>query len=500
MRSKLLGLVAGFGILAATAGSSAIAADGDKGTFRWATFIPPSYPLSPDVAIPAGTMAHLTLMYEPLVVEDLEGNLQPSLATEWNIDGTTITMKLREGVTFHDGAPFDAEAVKANLEYTKAKAAPPIAFRLKSLESVEITGPHEVKLNLTAPDPVLIYALARQPGMMISPKGFETSNTAPLGTGPYMLNTDATIEGSLYQFDAFADFHTPSEQGFDSVQIKAYPEQVARAAALTNGEVDGANINGADAAAMGENGFQVGENLSVVFALVPMDRDGKVVPELANPAVREAMQYAVDREALVDVIEGGIGSVTTQLYSDPKSPWHIADMPDYSYNPEKARQLLDDAGIKELEVKIPVARLFGKRTQALGGLLNDVGIKADLVPVDLPHTATYLNGDFGMVYAPVEVLHPKDFLEQFSSPKGLFNPFGIDDPAITAAYEAASAAAPEDADALWTEALKLFTEQNNIIFVANFTGPVVMAPNVQGADLRRFMPSTPTWRTMSFAK
>jgi len=118
----------------------------------------------------------------------------------------------------------------------------------------------------------------------------------------------------------------------------------------------------------------------------------------------------------------------------------------------------------------------------------------------MPHTATYLNGDFGMVYAPVEVLHPKDFLEQFSSPKGLFNPFGIDDPAITAAYEAASAAAPEDADALWTEALKLFTEQNNIIFVANFTGPVVMAPNVQGADLRRFMPSTPTWRTMSFAK
>ena len=497
MKNKMFGLIVA-SVVSVTVFGTAMAQDGEKGTLRWGTFIPPTFPLNPDQAIPAGTMQQLTLIYDSLVVEDLDGMLEPGLATEWTVDGSTISMKLREDVVFHDGTPFNAEAVKANLEYTKSKAAPPIAFRLNSIDSVEVVGPNEVKLNLSAPDPVLIYALARQPGMMISPQALETADTNPIGTGPYAYNKEAEIDGSLYQFDAFADFYDPSQQGFDAVQINGIPEPVARAAALTNGDVDGVHVSGADAVALAEKGFTVAENTSVVFALVPMDRNGTVAPELANPLVREALQYAVDREALVDVIEGGIGSVTNQLYSDPASPWHIDDMTDYSYDPDKARELLDEAGVKNLEVSLPVAFIFGKRTQALGGLLQDVGIKANLVPVDLPHVATYLSGKFGMVYAPVEVLHPKDFFEQYLLPKGLFNPFGVEDPELTAMFKEASAAAPEDADALWTELLKQFTEKNDIIFVANFSGPVVTGPNLEGVNLRMNMPTTPTWRTMTF--
>lgn len=499
MKNKILSFVVVLGLSMTTFGG-AMAQDGEKGTLRWGTFIPPKFPLNPDTAIPAGTMQQLTLMYDSLVVEDLTGKLEPGLATEWNIDGSTITMTLREGVVFHDGAAFNAEAVKANLEHTKAKAAPPIAFRLNSLESVEVVGQYEVKLNLSSPDPVLIFALARQPGMMISPNGLTTADTAPLGTGPYLFNADATIGGSLYQFDAFADFYDPSQQGFDAIQINAYPEPVARAAALTNGDVDGVHILGADAVALAEKGFEIAQNTSAVFALIPMDRNGTIVPELADPLVREALQYAVDREALVEVIEGGIGSVTSQLYSDPASPWYIDDLKDYAYNPDKAKELMEEAGVKKLELKLPVARIFGKRTQALGGLLKGVGINTNLVPVDLPHTATYLSGDYGMVFAPVEVLHPKDFLEQFLLPKGLFNPFAIEDAELIGMFEEASAAAPEEADALWTALLKQFIEKNNITFAANFSAPVVTAPNVVGTKLRRFMPTTPTWRTMKFAE
>ncbi|AKS45859.1 peptide/nickel transport system substrate-binding protein [Octadecabacter temperatus] len=498
MNSKILGLIVGLGVSASAIGT-AMAEDGERGTLRWGTFIPPTFPLNPDQAIPAGTMAQLTLMYDSLVVEDLDGMLEPSLATSWTIDGSTITMQLREGVVFHDGTPFDAEAVKANLEHTQANALPPIAFRLNSIDSVEVIGSHEVRLNLKSPDPVLIYALARQPGMMISPQGLETANTTPLGTGPYVYNADAGIDGSLYHFDAFDGFYDLSQQGFDAVQINGVPEPVARAAALTNGDMDGVHITGADAAALTEQGFTVSENKSVVFALVPMDRDGTMAPELADPLVREALQYAVDREALVDVIEGGIGSVTNQLYSDPASPWHIDDLTNYTYDPDKASALLEEAGVSDLEVDLPVAFIFGKRTQALGGLLQNVGISANLVPVDLPHVATYLSGNFGMVYAPVEVLHPKDFLEQYMLPRGLFNPFGVEDPELMALFEEASAAAPEDADALWTELLKQFTEANNIIFVANFSGPVVTGPNLEGVNLRMHMPATPTWRSMRFA-
>lgn len=433
--------MAGIGVSAAIA-SAAWAADTEKGTLRWGNFIPPVFLLNPDTAIPSGTLQQLTLMYDSLVVEDLDGNLAPSLATEWRIDSTSITLKLRKDVVFHDGAPFDAAAVKANLEHTQQNAAPPIAFRLRSIDSVEVIGPYEVKLHLTAPDPVLIYALARQPGMMINPNGLDTADTAPLGTGPYMHNPEATIDGSFCQFDAFAEFCDPSQQGFDAVQINAYPEPVARAAALTNGDVDGVHIGGADAVALAEQEFEIAQNLSVVFALAPMDRSGKTVPELADPMVREALQYAVDRDALVEVIEAGIGSVTNQLYSDPNSPWHIADLKEYSYDPAKARALLDEAGVKTLEVDIPVAFIFGKRSQALAGLLQNVGIKANLVPVDLPHTATYLTGEFGIVYAPVEALHPRDFLEQYLLPNGLYNPFGTQNPDPVALFEDAAMAAP----------------------------------------------------------
>ncbi len=471
--------------------------EGPTETLRWGTFMPPVFDLDPHAAIPSGTLMQLSLMFDTLVNLDLEGKLAPGLATAWTVGDKVIDMDLKEGVLFHDGTPFDAEAVKANIEHVQTNGAPPNAIRLASIESVEVLEPYKVRLHLTEDDPVLLYALTRQPGMMVSPAGLGTAQENPIGTGPYMLNHDETTLDSVFTFDAFDQFYDPSQQNFASVQLINYPEQVARANALTSGDLDGASISGVDAATLAEQGYDVAENISVIFALVPMDKEGEIIEELQNPLVREALQYAVDRTALIEVMEGGIGAPTTQLYNEGDF-WFIPDLQEYPYDPEKAQALLEEAGVTDLSFTMPVAPIFAPRTQALAGLLQNIGINVELVPVDLPHTATYVTGEYGMVYAPVEVLHPKDFAEQYFLEQGLWNVFGNVDPEIQALYDQARAADESEADALWTELIKMAIEKNYIIFTADISEPVVTAPHVKGTNLQIYTPITPTWRTMYF--
>jgi peptide/nickel transport system substrate-binding protein len=482
-----------------TAPTTAPAVQKPTETLRFGTFLAPNLTLDPYQAIPAGNLQYLSLMFDTLVNLDLIGKLTPGLATNWTVGDKVIDMDLMQGVVFHDGTPFNADAVKANIEHTQMNGAPPIAARLASIDKVEVIDPYKVRLHLKENDPVLLYALTRQSGMMVSPKGLDTAQDNPLGTGPYVFNKGASTLDSVLTFDAFDQFYDPSQQHFASVVLIAYPEQVVRANALRQGEIDGAAISGADAAALEKEGFFVAENVSVVFALVLMDREGKIVKELADPRVREALQYAIDRTALIDVIEGGIGAPTTQLYNEG-DPWHVPDLPAYSYDPDKARALLEEAGVSDLTFRMPVAPIFADRTQALAGLLQKVGIKVELVPVELPHTVTYVTGDYGIVYAPVEVLHPKDFAEQYFLPQGLWNIFGNVDPEIQALYDQARAASGPEADALWTSLIKMAIEKNYIIFAADISEPVVAAPYLKGVNLQIYAPITPTWRTMYFEK
>ena len=116
-----------------------------------------------------------TALCDKLVDIDPDLNIVPQLATEWTVaeDGMSMTMMLREGVTFHDGSPFDAEAVKANIERSQTLEDSVRKSELASVESVEVVSPTEVKFNLTAPDATLLAQLADRAGMMMAPSAFE---------------------------------------------------------------------------------------------------------------------------------------------------------------------------------------------------------------------------------------------------------------------------------------------------------------------------------------
>ena len=154
------------------------------GTSAALTSLDPARSAAPGVAF-------LTPVYESLILRDPEGLLQPGLATEWtlNDDATELELTLREGVEFHDGAPFDAAAVKANLDAAPDRGGQ-ITTQLSVLQSVEVVGDYEVKLTMTRSASDLLGVLASEAGMMISPEalGSEDLATTPVGTGPFTVD------------------------------------------------------------------------------------------------------------------------------------------------------------------------------------------------------------------------------------------------------------------------------------------------------------------------
>ena len=126
--------------------------------------------LDPHEQLSGGTLQLSHMVFDPLVRWTQDLQFEPRLAESWEqIDGTTMRFKLRSGVTFHDGTPFDAEAVKANIERSKTLPESRRKSEVKSIESVEVSGPLQVKFNLTAPDATLLAQFADRSGMMMSP-------------------------------------------------------------------------------------------------------------------------------------------------------------------------------------------------------------------------------------------------------------------------------------------------------------------------------------------
>jgi peptide/nickel transport system substrate-binding protein len=133
--------------------------------------------------------------YDSLLLREPDGKLSPMLATEWkyNDTNTKLTVDLRTDVTFSDGAKFDAEAAKANLEHFKTANGPQMA-QLTAVSNIAVVDADTIELNLSAPDPSLEFYLSQAAGLMGSPKalGSEAIKTEPVGSGPYVMDKAAT--------------------------------------------------------------------------------------------------------------------------------------------------------------------------------------------------------------------------------------------------------------------------------------------------------------------
>ena len=374
------------GITTAPATTEAAAEFDENATFRYAYSVGPTS-FDPSKASSSFDNVALFLTYDRLVHLTPEAEPVPGLAESWEFspDGTTLTMKLRQGVTFHDGSPFNAEVAKANLERNKAGTS---RGDLAAVSAFTVADPYTLVLELGAPGGALPLALSDRAGVMASGAALANPNLDlnPVGAGMYRVvdyQKDARIV-----YERFDDYWDPDAVENARFELIILPDNVAAFNAVKSGAVDAGLIVPSQRAEAEQLGFDIVEGLTLSLYHVQLNRSK---PFLDNPDVRRALSMATDREALVQGIALGQGAPSVQQF--PEGYWaHNPEIgPDHTpYDPEGAKALLQAAGVPEgqsYEVIVPTTNVYPALAEAVKDMWDDVGVVMNLRPVDPVQTA-----------------------------------------------------------------------------------------------------------------
>ncbi len=320
-------------------------------------------------------------IYEGLVERDAEGQIIPKLATEWVFeDDLNTVFTLREGVTFHNGESFDANTAKANLERARMDEMLNLGLNplIKPIANVEVLEEFKIRISTAVPVPLLLALLTSFE--MLSPEFFENSddfdlNRMAVGTGPYELVEfvpDSHIE--IKRFDGYWG-EAPSIES--ALVREAGP--AARLAELLVGNADIlANFlpNQIPTVENDENTSILttsGNNfISSYFNLVDPESP------LQNAAVRQALNLAVDMDAIVEFVWGGLGEPIATLVP-PLNFGFNPDVEPFGFDPDEARRLLDQAGYPEgFSTTMVTIKGFQPIAEAIVGFLAEVNVSVDL--------------------------------------------------------------------------------------------------------------------------
>jgi peptide/nickel transport system substrate-binding protein len=373
-------------------------------------------------------------IYETLVTTEEGGTeIVPLLATSWepNADGTSWTFQLRDGVKFHDGTEFNAEAVCANFDrwynFSGVQQSPSVSYywqtvftgfaknedpeQGKSLyKSCEATSPTEAVINLSESSASFLSGLALASFSIASPTALEKFNADkvtgtgeeprfegtfgtqnPVGTGPYKLETNEP--GNRLVFKRFEDYWG-EPAAIETLIFRPIADGAARKQALQAGEIQGYDlVDPADLSALEGAGFQLLERPAFNVGYVGIN---SAKAPLDNAKIRQAIAHALNREALVQA-KYPPGSEVAKEFMPPELFGYSEDVPEYPYDPAKAKQLIAESGVSNptIEFWYPtnVSRPYMPQPEA-----NFQAFQADLkaagfnvVPKSAPWNPDYLD-------------------------------------------------------------------------------------------------------------
>lgn len=344
-----------------------------------------------------GAVAAAALLYDTMTRLDEDGNVQPRLAASWSHseDYKTWTFKLREGVTFHDGTPFNAQAVAFNYR----RMIDPdnhcaCAFYLSAIARVEAVDDHTVVYHLRNPS-VKLPALLSPPtvtNVFHSPSAIKAQGKAynrhPVGTGPFRLASWQS--GGDLVFERNPDYWREGLPYLDKVVVRPMRDPGARMSAVRAGDVDIIWHDGADdiVQARENDDLRVREYAASGVSGVVFNLEK---PPLDDVRVRRALRHALDLNAFTESVMQGLWEPAADPYG-PGSDIDCGDVNALGYDPAKARELLADYG-KPVELSYMITA--EPRGQALGqifqGFWKAVGVDVTLKPVD---QTTFVNKSF----------------------------------------------------------------------------------------------------------
>ena len=364
----------------------------------------------------------LSNLYDTLILPSDDGKgLKPGLATDWKVadDGLSVALTLRDGIMFSDGSPITADDVIWSLKRAANPKNGIWNFLVSSIDDVTADG-NKVTIKLKHTDPAILAALTVFNTAIMPKKVFEAAPGAtdaekakaysehPVSSGPFVLKS--WDRGSSMKLVRNEHYWAQGEDGkplpyLDELDFEVIPDDATRILKLQSGEIQGAEfipysrvdeLKQADGIDMK---LFPSTRVQYVTMNVRPQLNGKDNP-LSNEKVRQAMNYAVNKDAIIQVVTHNVGSKMTSFMSSA-TPLHTGDQPLYTYDLDKAKSLMKEAGFENgFDTSLLV--LAGNQDEigiatALQQMWGQIGIKLELQQVDNPtRTQQYRDGTFTM--------------------------------------------------------------------------------------------------------
>ena len=319
--------------------------------------------------------------------------IEPRMAERFRVsdDGLVYTIYLKRGVLFHDGV--EATARDVGFTVQTAAASTYIGTTVASFDRYVIIDSHTIEIHLSSPhasffeNMAQLYILPRDYYLRVGPDGFREN---PIGSGPYRMVS--RVPGSYILLEAFEDYHR-GVAPIRHVRMVIMPDATAAAAALETGEVHLMTVASAN-----YNQFRAMRGVNLLTAVSPhitcVHMNTEVFP-FDNVLVRQAVNYAVNRQFMLDVAFDGLGVVSSNMVS-PLMFGYNPNARQFTYNPARARELLAQAGITTpLHIGDIGATAFGARiAPILQENLADIGLMANIAVTDISFIAEANRGNY----------------------------------------------------------------------------------------------------------
>lgn len=421
-------------------------------------------------------------VFEGLVRQDTDGTVVPWLAKcfETNEAGDVITFFLHEGVTFHDGAPLNADAVVANVEFIKngepPQVLPPVTGQLAIVDSVEAVDELTVQFNLSGPgEALLLSGLIRNSGFLVSPNVLGNAGEMPYGTGPYMVSS-VNSDGTQADLVAYEGYWQPELVGAEAVTLNAVSDAQARVDGLNAGQFDIVVINAPQVGAV--SNFSSNDTVRIGFVVA--DWTGQQIPQLANRDVRCAMGQALNRVGIQEAFNLPAETANNQFASGPGDYAYIDDLEVADFDLEAAQAAFAATGEEGFEFTnghLPFG-FWPNVSSAWSGALAELGITMNNEALD-PPSGGEMFARLRQAQYPVQIIayNEPNALMSLIARTGMasFNPSGVSPEGVDELVASARTKSFADGEAEVAAAWKIMLEE--CIFIIQQTLPTFLGYN-----------------------
>jgi peptide/nickel transport system substrate-binding protein len=366
---------------------------------------------------------------ETLLKIDRNGKIVPALAKSYSVskDGKEYTFLLHPRIQFHDGRPCKAEDVKFSIDrILDPKTAAPYRMYYEGIESVQVVDPLNVKIKVKKYDSTFLFNMARGDAAIISRQAADRLKSQPIGTGPFKLAE--WKRGDSIVMVRNPEYYLKGLPYLDKVIFKFIPDPSSQLAALKAGDVDVIAYDLAPenvAALERDPRFKVLKGHTTTDVILAMNNSKK---PFTDPKVRQAITLAIDRKA---VIQGAMYGYGTPIGShmDPTNPYYVDLSGLYPHNPERAKQLLAEAGYAkgfEGVLKLPEPYAYARRSgEVIADQLSRVGIRLTLEVIQMGQWVdrVFKNADYDLTVMghaepfDLEIYGKPNYYFRYHSPK-----------------------------------------------------------------------------------